>query len=110
MPTGGQEKPESPVQSIDALVYDLEDGCNTAGLLPAESSKHPLPARKKLIRRDDRDYSQPLRLAVQILFACLNAWIGVQFYLWVRWAVTGLYMSVILPCAIEMVPTWEQWS
>ena len=47
------------------------------------------PARKKLIRRDDRDHSQPLRVTVQILFATLNLWIGMQFYFWVRWAESG---------------------
>jgi hypothetical protein len=50
--------------------------------------KHRSP-RKKLIRRDDRDHSQPLRFTVQILFAAINMWIGVQFYLWVRWAESG---------------------
>ena len=30
------------------------------------------PARKKLIRRADRDHSQPLRSAIQILFATLT--------------------------------------
>jgi hypothetical protein len=50
-----------------------------------ERSQTQKPARKKLTRRDDRDHSQPLRVTVQILFAILNVWIGVQFYLWVRW-------------------------
>ncbi len=45
--------------------------------------------RQKLVRRDDRDYSQRLRLAVQLFFLCLNLWIGIQFYLWVRWAESG---------------------
>lgn len=52
----------------------------------AQSQK---PARNKLIRRDDRDHSQPLRFTVQILITTLNLWIGVQFYLWVRWAESG---------------------
>jgi polyferredoxin len=54
-----------------------------------ERAQTQQPARKKLIRRDDRDHSQRLRLTVQILFAALNVWIGVQFYFWVRWAETG---------------------
>jgi hypothetical protein len=33
--------------------------------------------------------SQPLRFTTQILVATLNIWIGVQFYLWVRWAESG---------------------
>ena len=44
------------------------------------------PSRKKLVRRDDRECSQPLRLGVQLAFFAVNLWIGTQFYLWVRWA------------------------
>jgi hypothetical protein len=32
-------------------------------------------------RSADRDHSQPLCFTIQILFATLNVWIGVQFYL-----------------------------
>src|SRR5689334_14572789 len=47
------------------------------------------PARKKLIRRTDKDRSQQIRRGVQVFFLLLNVWIGVQFYLWVRWAESG---------------------
>jgi polyferredoxin len=46
-------------------------------------------AVKKFVRRVDRDYSRNLRLASQLLFLGLNLWIGVQFYLWVRFYETG---------------------
>jgi hypothetical protein len=60
------------------------------------------PVRKKLIRRDDREHSQPLRFAVQILFVILNLWIGVQFYLWVRWAESGgQAFEVSRPAGVE---------
>ena len=60
------------------------------------------PARAKLIRRDDRDHSQRLRFIVQILFATLNLWIGVQFYLWVRWAESGgRTFEVSRPAGVE---------
>jgi polyferredoxin len=87
VPTLDQEKPGSirPHKSVDDR---LESGAHTALLIP-EKTKQPKAARKKLIRRDDRDYSQPLRFTTQILFAALNVWIGVQFYLWVRWAQSG---------------------
>jgi polyferredoxin len=49
----------------------------------------PPSSRKKLVRRGDRDYSQPLRLGFQLAFLALNVWIGAQFYLWVRWAENG---------------------
>ena len=67
-----------------------------------ERSQTQKPARKKLIRRDDRDHSQPLRVTVQILFAILNLWIGVQFYLWVRWAESGgRAFEVSRPAGVE---------
>ena len=47
------------------------------------------PPKKKLLRRTDREYSQRLRLGFQLAFLALNVWIGVQFYVWVRWAETA---------------------
>ena len=51
----------------------------------------PAPAklRKKLHRRAARDYSQPIRRVAQLVFLALNVWIGVQFYLFVRYYETG---------------------
>jgi len=43
----------------------------------------------KLIRRTDRDYSQALRRGVQAAFFALNLWIGIEFYLFVRYYETG---------------------
>lgn len=40
--------------------------------------------RKKIIRRAAPNRSQSIRRAVQTAFIVLNAWIGLQFYLWVR--------------------------
>jgi len=45
--------------------------------------------RKKLGKRAARDRSQALRRAVQLAFLALNAWIGVEFYLFVRYYETG---------------------
>jgi polyferredoxin len=45
--------------------------------------------RKRLVRREEVDSSQPTRFAVQTTFLILNVWIGLQFYLFVRWAETG---------------------
>jgi polyferredoxin len=67
-----------------------------------DAGKAPKSARKKLIRRDDHEYSQPLRLAVQLLLVALNLWIGVQFYLWVRWAESGgRVLEVSRPAGVE---------
>src|ERR1035437_10272353 len=44
---------------------------------------------KQLTRRPAPDQSQAIRRAVQLLFLALNVWIGVQFYLFVRYYETG---------------------
>jgi polyferredoxin len=52
----------------------------------------PAPAarvRKKLVKRASKDYSQKVRLTFQLVFLALNLWIGVQFYLFVRYYETG---------------------
>ena len=59
-------------------------------------------ARKKLVRRTGRDSSQRLRLGFQLAFLALNAWIGVLFYQWVRWAETaGAAREVARPAGVE---------
>ena len=45
--------------------------------------------RKKLQRRAGADRSQALRHTVQVLFLALNAWIGIEFYRFVRFYETG---------------------
>ncbi len=45
----------------------------------------PRPARKRLVRRAGRDWSQPLRRLIQGLFLALNLLIGAQFILFVRY-------------------------
>src|ERR1017187_4941377 len=47
------------------------------------------PIRKKLVRRTAPDRSQTLRRAVQLAFFALNAWVGIEFYLFVRYYETG---------------------
>src|SRR5664280_617787 len=49
----------------------------------------PKPIRKKLVRRAGPDRSQALRRAVQLAFFALNVWIGIEFYLFVRYYETG---------------------
>ena len=48
-----------------------------------------VPARKKLIQRAAPDRSQRLRRVFQFAFLLLNVWIGVQFYLFVRFYESG---------------------
>ncbi|HUX27823.1 MAG TPA: 4Fe-4S binding protein [Terracidiphilus sp.] len=45
--------------------------------------------KKKLVRRTTPDRSQRIRRIVQWSFVALNAWLGVQFYLWVRYFERG---------------------
>ncbi len=60
------------------------------------------PARKKLVRRTDKDRSQQVRRGVQVFFLLLNVWIGVQFYYWVRWAESGgQAVAVTRPAGVE---------
>jgi polyferredoxin len=42
-----------------------------------------------LVRRTDRDHSQAWRRGFQWAFVLLNAWLGAEFYLWVRQYETG---------------------
>jgi polyferredoxin len=56
---------------------------HTAELAPAPAAK------KKLLRRFAPDNSQRVRHTVQIVFVLLNAWLGIQFYLWARYFERG---------------------
>lgn len=52
--------------------------------------------KKTLVRRTTPDRSQKIRHVVQWAFVALNAWLGIQFYLWVRYfehGGTGLYVA-----------------
>jgi len=54
------------------------------------------PEKKNLVRRLAPDRSQRIRQIVQFSFAVLNLWLGLQFFLWVRYferGGTGLYVS-----------------
>ena len=62
----------------------------------------PRTEKKKLVRRSAPDRSQRIRHLVQGLFVALNAWIGVQFYFWVRYFEHGghaIYVS--RPAGVE---------
>jgi polyferredoxin len=98
VPVALQNSSESSVSVLDEIL-------KAPGVTPpslAETGSNSKPARKKLARRVDREYSQPLRLGVQLFLVVLNAWIGVQFYLWVRWAETGgRALEVSRPAGVE---------
>jgi len=48
-----------------------------------------LKSGKRAVLRRGRDRSQLLRRAVQFAFLALNVWIGLEFFLWVRYYETG---------------------
>ena len=77
---------------------------NEPNILLATPPLNTSQPKKKLIRRTDREYSQRLRLGVQLAFLALNIWVGVQFYFWVRWAERG---GRTLP--VERPPGVEGW-
>ena len=52
------------------------------------------------MERRPRDHAQRIRLGVQLAFVALNAWICVQFFLWVRWIETG-QRAVARPAGVE---------
>jgi polyferredoxin len=57
---------------------------------------------KKAFTRRRSDHSQQVRLASQIAFAGIAIWVGVQFYLWVRFYETGgRSMRVSRPDGVE---------
>lgn len=73
-------------------------------LAPEREPQTPPPTRekKKLVRRTDKDVSQRLRLGFQLAFLALNVWIGVQFYLWVRYMETnGATRAVARPDGVD---------
>src|SRR4051794_11521732 len=53
------------------------------------ASPPPKPLRKKLLKRAAPDRSQGLRRAFQLTFLVLNLWIGIEFYLFVRYYESG---------------------
>jgi polyferredoxin len=58
--------------------------------------------KKKVIRRAAPDRSQRIRRIAQAVFVALNAWIGLQFFLWVRWyEVGGAGKPVSRPPGVE---------
>ena len=68
---------------------------------PARPTPAPR-AKKKLVRRTGTDYSQRLRHSFQLAFLLLNAWLGAQFYLWVRHFETGgAAAAVARPAGVE---------
>jgi len=68
---------------------------------PVPSSR-PVPGKKILVRRTDRDTSQQWRRGFQVAFLLLNVWLGGQFFLWVRNFELGVVQSAVSrPAGVE---------
>jgi polyferredoxin len=58
--------------------------------------------KKKLHRRSAPDHSQKWRLTLQLAFFALNLYLGIQFYLWVRYFESnGATVAVSRPAGVE---------
>lgn len=57
--------------------------------------------KKKLVRRQDRDYSQQLRHLFQGVFSALNLYLGTLFYFWVRQFEGGTHVITSRPPGVE---------
>ena len=85
-----------------SALNEVENASSSASPFLVDFENGSKPARKKLIRRDNHEYSQPLRRGVHLFLVALNLWIGVQFYLWVRWAESGgRALEVSRPAGVE---------
>jgi len=102
VPVVQQYSSGSSASVLDEIAGAGRDSIDTASSLLVRADSRPKPGRKKLVRRDDREYSQALRLGVQLFLVALNLWIGIQFYLWVRWAESGgRTLEVSRPAGVE---------
>lgn len=102
MPAVQQYRSGSPASVLDEIAGAAEDSIGAASPFLVRADNGPKPEGKKLVRRDDREYSQAMRLGVQLFLLALNLWIGIQFYLWVRWAESGgRALEVSRPAGVE---------
>jgi len=102
VPAVQQYSTGSSASVLEEMEGAAEDPIETTSSFLIRADTGSKPRRKKLVRRDDREYSQSLRLGVQFFFVALNLWIGIQFYLWVRWAESGgRALEVSRPAGVE---------
>jgi polyferredoxin len=85
------------------LNREISSGPDSAVATLERPATKPAPtAKKKLVRRTERDYSQRLRIGFQAAFLVLNVWLGTQFYFWVRhFETNGGSRYVSRPAGVE---------
>ncbi len=90
-------------------LVQIDPGLKPAGVgelppLPAAVGRRSEPSRSRGRRfaRRGQDSSQAVRSAFQLIFLVLNAWIGIQFFLWVlHWESGGRTVAVSRPPGVE---------
>jgi polyferredoxin len=68
---------------------------------PVPATQAMKRAKKKLVRRGGKEYSQALRRGFQYAFLVLNVYLGVLFYIWVRAYETGVTPGLTRPAGVE---------
>src|SRR5271157_5680000 len=102
VPAVQQYRSGTPPSVSDEMAGAAADSIGTVSPFLVHADSGPKPGRNRLVRRDDHEYSQPLRLGFQLFLVALNVWIGIQFYLWVRWAESGgRALEVSRPAGVE---------
>ena len=102
VPAVQQSNSEPGVAVLDEIKAAAQGDIDTATLFLVEAKEYSKPARRRLIRRDAREYSQQWRFAMQLFLVALNLWVGIQFYFWVRWAESGgRAVEVSRPAGVE---------
>ena len=87
---------------VQKPIVTMPSGPILSGWKLSSSGSKRASAKKKLIRRKDRDYSQGLRRGYQFAFLLMNVWLGGQFYLWVRqYETAGTPGYVSRPAGVE---------
>jgi polyferredoxin len=85
-----------------ATQLQTEIGDDVAMFSPATRAPSPVKAKKQLVRRTDRDYSQLLRRSFQFAFLLFNVYLGCLFYIWVRHYESGMHTrAVARPAGVE---------
>ena len=87
-------------QSHSEIIPELPASLLTLPVV--QQAKPAAKAKKKLVRRTDRDYSQIVRRSFQGAFLLLNVWVGGIFYFWVRqFEPGGAATSLQRPAGVE---------
>ena len=84
------------------MTTQVDDAAVMRGESARSGAVRAIREKKKLVRRRAPDRSRQIRHITQGVFAVLNAWIGLQFFVWVRWyEIGGQGTPVTRPPGVE---------